>query len=96
MVGHNDLRHPHWRLSLQKVGARRPERRLFYKHEVVPVVYTPDVQYIIERVLRTRTNARTRQRESLVKYLGYRASEGGLAWVPTSSINETLTNAHDY
>ena len=62
----------------------------------MPVTYSPDTQFVIEKVYDTRINKRTKQRETRVKYADYGSKEGGVAWVPTASIDPTLARSTNY
>lgn len=61
---------PSMRLVLVEVGARQPERRHFYLHEVQASIYNPDAHFVVDKVLARRRGAGN-QKEVLVRFLDY-------------------------
>ena len=58
------------RLVIIEVGARKPERRHYYLHEVQPSIYNPNAHFVVDKVLARRRGPRN-QRLVLVRFLDY-------------------------
>ena len=63
------LHPPSMRLVIIELGARKPERRHYYLHEVQLSIYNPTAHFVVDKVLARRR--RHNQKQVLVRFLDY-------------------------
>ena len=64
------LHPPSMRLVLLEIGAKRPEKRHYYLHEIQPSIYNPDAHFVVDKVLARRPGPGKRT-QVLIRFLDY-------------------------